>query len=117
MRIVREHSVKTVLLLAVLAAAAMLPWYPEATEAAPVVNPAAAYTASSRDLQKQQAATLVVGNKPVPAAAATTPVQRPVQAAAAAKTAAKTAAPAARARPGRSGKISGSAGRFYPGQY
>ena len=96
MRIVREHSVKTVLLLAVLAAAAMLPWYPEATEAAPVVNPAAAYTASTRDLQKQQAASLVVGNKPVPAAVATTPVQRPAQAAAAAKTTAKTAAPAAR---------------------
>jgi hypothetical protein len=70
MRIVREHSLKAVLLLALVSAAAMLPWYPEAAEAEAVVNPAAAYTASTRTLQKQQTAP-VVGTKPVAA-----PVQK-----------------------------------------
>lgn len=87
MRIVREHSLKAVLLLALVAAAGMLPWYPEATEAAAVVNPAAAYTASTQTLQKQQAP--VVTSKPV---TVSKPVALPQTAAA---KAAVTPAPAA----------------------
>jgi 3D (Asp-Asp-Asp) domain-containing protein len=98
MRIVREHSLKAVLLLALVAAAAMLPWYPEAAEAEAVVNPAAAYTASTQTLQKQQTAP-VVGTKPVaaPVQKTVTPVQTPAQAAAAAKTQVKATAPVTQA--------------------
>ena len=61
MRIVREHSLKAVLLLALVSAAAMLPWYPEAAEAE------------------------AVSNKPVVAAVTAPKVATPVKAAAPAK--------------------------------